>query len=34
MSIGIKAKFILGFDGEEIKLLLWGLRLLGWSDIS
>ena len=34
MSIGVKAKFILGFDGEEHRLLLGGLRLLGLSDIS
>ena len=34
MSIGVKAKFILGFDGEEHRLLLRGLRLLGPSDIS
>ena len=34
MSIGVKAKFIVGFDGEEYRLLLWGFRLLELSDIS
>ncbi len=34
MSIGVKAKFILGFDGEEHRLLLGGFRLLWLSDIS